>query len=171
MAKYVNMGLIWHMGVINPPIYSTDALLPNTTEATYTEMLKEVKYLTNNVDPQTIMTDFERAAINASNVVYPNTEHSGCLFHLSQSIYRRIQREGLQVQYNNNVNDLQKNLRMLAALVWRANVWRGIVSRGIVSGGNVSRENCLRGNCPGGNCLMENCLWGQLSEGELTEGN
>ena len=59
------------------------ALLPNETEATYTELFNEIKYLTNNADPQTIMTDFERAAINASTAVYPNAEHSGCFFHLS----------------------------------------------------------------------------------------
>ena len=40
------------------------------------------------------------------------------VFYLSQSVYRRIQWEGLQVQYNNNVNNLQKNLRMLSALAF-----------------------------------------------------
>ena len=94
------------------------ALLLNKTEATYDEFLQQIQVLTNNSDPLSIMTDFELAAINSVNTTYPNSDPSGCLFHLSKNIYNRVQEEGIHVPYNNNVNDLQTNLRMLAALAF-----------------------------------------------------
>lgn len=94
------------------------ALLPDKSEATYVEFLDQIKLLTNNVNPTSIMTDFELAAINAAHTVYPQADQSGCLFHLSKNIFSCVQDEGLQVQYNNNQNNIATNLRMVAALAF-----------------------------------------------------
>ncbi len=106
------------------------ALLPDKRETTYVEMLSELQTLTNNVSPNTIMTDFERAAMNAFNTVYPQTEQSSCLFHLSRNIFKHIQESGLQADYNHNVNDVKTNLRMLSALAFvpEADVEQSFVS-------------------------------------------
>lgn len=37
------------------------------------------------------MTDFERAAKNAFKVAFSDTKQSGCLFHLGQCFWRKIQ--------------------------------------------------------------------------------
>lgn len=41
------------------------------------------------------MTDFEQTAINAFQAEFPDLETTGCFFHLAQSIWRKIQNEGL----------------------------------------------------------------------------
>lgn len=37
-----------------------------------------------NYSPRILKTDFERAAINAINILLPNATISGCLLHLKQ---------------------------------------------------------------------------------------
>jgi len=65
-----------------------------------------------------IITDFEKAAINAINDVFPSAFHSACFFHFSQNIYRHIQKEGLATKYieDFNFNLLCRHLPALAFL-------------------------------------------------------
>ena len=93
------------------------ALLPNKQEATYECLLRQVQALTPGAAPTSVIIDFERAALNALDTVYPATEKKGCLFHLSKAIYRRVQSEGLQPDYENNVQ-FRTNIRSLAALAF-----------------------------------------------------
>jgi len=51
------------------------------------------------------MTDFELAIINSVKAVFPGVPISCCYFHLGQSLYQKIQDEGLQVAYN-DVEDI-----------------------------------------------------------------
>ena len=57
-----------------------------------------------HLQPQFILTDFEQAAINAANTKFPSTQNKGCLFHLAQSVYRKIQTSGLAVRYGTDEN-------------------------------------------------------------------
>lgn len=50
-----------------------------------------------------MITDFEKSIINVTKKIIGVEIHT-CLFHLCQSVYRRIQAEGLQIQYNNPEN-------------------------------------------------------------------
>ncbi|CAB4493336.1 unnamed protein product [Rhizophagus irregularis] len=52
--------------------------------------------------PQSIITDFELAAINVSRSKFPDTNNKGCFFHLCQNGWRQIQRCGLAIQYRND---------------------------------------------------------------------
>ena len=91
------------------------ALLPNKTRETYIEMLQQVQQLTNGASPNTVMIDYEQACIGAISVVFPNTLLYGCLFHLCQSVFRRVQANGLQQQYLND-DVFKTNIRMISAL-------------------------------------------------------
>ena len=53
-----------------------------------------------NLDPQTIMVDFEKAAINAFKEVFKKSEIKGCLFHFCQSLYKKLCSLGFQDLYN-----------------------------------------------------------------------
>ena len=62
----------------------------------YEKMLDEVLNLFPiGVTPvvETIMTDFEKAAINAFEKKFSDAQVAGCYFHLGQCAWRRIQRE------------------------------------------------------------------------------
>ncbi|XP_067950355.1 uncharacterized protein [Watersipora subatra] len=63
------------------------------------------------------MIDYENAIKNALHTVFPDTTIQGCFYHLSQAIYRYVQNEGLQVQYQNDV-DINMCIRSMAALAF-----------------------------------------------------
>ena len=67
------------------------ALLPNKSQDTYERLLAAVKQLMPAAAPQSVLTDFEPAALNAFRNEYPNVVHRGCFFHFSQCIYRNLQ--------------------------------------------------------------------------------
>lgn len=93
------------------------ALLQNKTEATYERMMNHVNFLTGGVVPNSINIDFERAAINAVETVYPNTSKYGCFFHLSKNIYKKVQENGLAPLYLND-QVFRTNIRMVCALAF-----------------------------------------------------
>jgi hypothetical protein len=99
-----------------PLIY---ALLPNKTEQIYLTLLREIKNLlpVGVAQPQTIMTDFEVAMINAIRTEFPQTSHRGCFFHLCQSIFRHIQENGLKREYETNP-EVALTLKLLPALAF-----------------------------------------------------
>ena len=74
-------------------------LLTKKLQETYTEVLKQIQHLTNDVVPHSIMIDFEQAMIAALNQEYPLLLRNGCLFHLSKIIYRHVQELGLSQHY------------------------------------------------------------------------
>ncbi|PIK44132.1 hypothetical protein BSL78_19020 [Apostichopus japonicus] len=95
------------------------ALLPNKRQDTYVEMLLQLQLqqMTNNASPTSVLTDFELGAIGAVRTVHPNAARKGCLFHLSQSVYRRVQASGLQEAYLND-DAFRSSVRMLPALAF-----------------------------------------------------
>ena len=71
------------------------------------------------LQPQTVITDFEQAAINAfTNVLSP--EIHGCHFHFGQCIWRKVQEYGYSVRYNTEP-DYAMHIRMLVALAYVPN--------------------------------------------------
>ena len=63
------------------------------------------------------MVDFELAVIKSIEVNFPDSEINGCFFHLSQSVYRKIQECGFQRRYQED-SDFALKLRMLPALAF-----------------------------------------------------
>lgn len=87
-------------GLYVPLVYS---LLPSKTEACYTKMLTLLCECLSDrglvLHPQRISLDFEVSALNAFKAVFPDSTISGCLFHLGQSWFRKIQKLGLATEY------------------------------------------------------------------------
>ena len=48
---------------------------------------------------RTVITDFEKAAMNAVSNIFANAHRRGCRFHLGQSWWHRIQTLGMSVDY------------------------------------------------------------------------
>ncbi|CAB4380960.1 unnamed protein product [Rhizophagus irregularis] len=60
----------------------------------------------HNIDlqPQYVLTDFEKASINAVHIELHGVQNKGCHFHLSQSVYCKVQAFGLASQYASDEN-------------------------------------------------------------------
>ena len=94
-------------------------LLPSKTRITYDRFFLEIRnhVLAAGNEPNTILCDFELAAINSASATFPNADLSGCFFHLCSNIWKKIQSLGLQVQYNND-QEFALHLRMIPALAF-----------------------------------------------------
>jgi len=53
-------------------------------------MLNKVKRIIILASPETILLDFESAAINAFRSAFPSTTVTGCYFHLTRSVMRNV---------------------------------------------------------------------------------
>ena len=96
-------------------IVGTYCLLANKRMETYVELLSRIQLLTNQVVPESIITDFEQSMTGAIAQAYPLTVQKGCLFHLSKSIYHRVQKLGLSHQYLNDAV-FHTNVKVISAL-------------------------------------------------------
>jgi hypothetical protein len=66
-------------------------------------MLLELKEAsTSPLQPQLVLSDFERSAMNAYEEEFPGIVIKGCHFHMTQSLWRKIQELGLAVDYKEN---------------------------------------------------------------------
>jgi hypothetical protein len=65
---------------------SVFVLLPNKTEEIYLRLFKKILGLRPELNPISVMLDYEQAAINAVKKLFPQTEINGCFFPLL-SIY------------------------------------------------------------------------------------
>lgn len=58
-------------------------LMPNKTEETYYRVFGKLRAMYPEFRPETVMSDFEVAAMNAFRGAYPESSITGCFFHLS----------------------------------------------------------------------------------------
>lgn len=92
-------------------------LLPDKTQITYRRLMEIVQILMPQASPEVILTDFEMAAMNALRDAYPRARVTGCYFHLTQSVIRKVQELGLKRAYETEVT-LCEFIRCLSALAF-----------------------------------------------------
>jgi hypothetical protein len=73
--------------------------------------------LKDNLNPDTVRLDFEKAAINSMVKMWPEIQVIGCHFHLGQSFYRNICEKGLKRDYDTDP-DFSASTRTLLALAF-----------------------------------------------------
>lgn len=94
------------------------ALLPNKTKDSYDRVARELLNLNKNLQPATIMTDFEPALFGAFSDVFTNTKIRGCFFHFGQCIWRKIQTmSDIREKYISDA-DFTLNIKQLMALAF-----------------------------------------------------
>ncbi|CAN7943601.1 unnamed protein product [Ixodes hexagonus] len=97
-------------GHVFPFVY---CLMTRRTQMAYDALFEEVLNFAADMglalNPKTVSTDFELAAINAIRSLLPSSDVHGCLFHLEQHL-------GLAVLYKNYVGGFAIKVRQLAAL-------------------------------------------------------
>ena len=82
-------------------------------------MWQQIKALCLNAHPSQMIMDFEMAAINSFEQIWPATFVKCCFFHLTQNVWRKVQSEGLQSDYNQDA-ELAICIRLLPALAFAA---------------------------------------------------
>ena len=94
------------------------ALLPNKAQTTYERLFETLKQKRPHLSPEVVILDFEKAAHKALMREFPGTRIQGCLFHLSQSVWRKTQALGLKNAYieDEEVRRIVKSLPALAFL-------------------------------------------------------
>jgi hypothetical protein len=95
-----------------PMVY---VLLTDKTEASYFRVFDNLKNLQPALNPVSVMSDFEKASQNAVERAFPATAIVGCLFHLGQSLWRKVQQLNHAEEYRND-DDFRIHVKMLLAL-------------------------------------------------------
>ena len=98
-------------------LLSLSVLLPNKTEVTYTRMWQQFQLLCPAAHPIEMIMDFEKASLNSFAHLWPDTLLNCCLFHLTQNVWRKVQAEGMQAEYNLH-GDLAISIRLLPAFAF-----------------------------------------------------
>jgi hypothetical protein len=91
-----------HVLVQDVAIAAIYSLLPNKTKETYIRFWQLLKDSSPNMQPESILSDFEMASFQAVRASFPQTEVVGCFFHLGQAVWRKIQANGLIEAYTSD---------------------------------------------------------------------
>lgn len=89
-------------------------MLPNKGEEVYKYLLESLLNRNDRLNSTIIVTDFEKAAMNAFGSVFLQATQHGCFFHFYQAIFLHIQQCSLQKKYKLN-SDFVLYMRFLPA--------------------------------------------------------
>ncbi|KAK3918978.1 Tyrosine--tRNA ligase [Frankliniella fusca] len=99
-------------------------LMVKKSKDMYIELFELLKHevstrLHKRLDPEYVLTDYEEGAIRAILHVFPDVQIAGCLFHLGQSFWRKLQDAGLAVEYREEDNeDMRTSFHSLIAVAF-----------------------------------------------------
>lgn len=103
-----------YKGEVIPLVF---AVLPNKKTASYYEVLKILVHNIPDLNPSTILTDFEKGQIKAFKKSFSNITPRGCYFHFTQALYKRLGKTpGLQKYYKMNTNGFKYVIMQIFAL-------------------------------------------------------
>ena len=107
-----------HAAKYSSVIPTVFVLMTNRSSNTYIKVLMELDKLNPNLKPKSVMTDFEMAALLAFKTVYSDIEQRGCLFHMAQCIWKKIQSDAeLRNKYTSHV-EFALSIRQLLSLAF-----------------------------------------------------
>jgi hypothetical protein len=93
------------------------------TEAMYTRFFEVIRGRLPNWVPDSITSDFERAALNAISTVYPASEKTGCLFHYGQALMRKVREFPFLRQQSEASEDFHTQVKTLHSLSFVPPEW------------------------------------------------
>lgn len=92
-------------------------LMTNRTTNSYNEMLQMLQHNNPDLNPYSILIDFEKTFETAFNDKFPQIKDKRKLFSLSTCLWQKVQENGLQELYSGNV-EFSLQVRHLAALAF-----------------------------------------------------
>jgi hypothetical protein len=99
-------------------VVCAQSLLPGKHTKYYIEVLNSIKNAIQPHTPQQFMSDFECASLRALEQVFPDASKSGCMFHMSQALFRKWRRLGMEEIYADPINGelARKTFRFLSLI-------------------------------------------------------
>lgn len=91
--------------------------MTDKAQETYDQIFNTLKQLQPLLNPTDVTIDFEKAAINAIGHAFPLAEIHCCKFHFGQSVYRNVQKVGLQSIYRSD-EEFAFQIKLLTALAF-----------------------------------------------------
>jgi len=73
------------------------ALMSRRRRIDYVKVLRQIKKMAKKIKLETIVSDFEKAMWSAVAKVFPDVTVRGCLFHMTQAIWKKCLNLGLAV--------------------------------------------------------------------------
>nr|XP_046484281.1 uncharacterized protein LOC124220003 [Neodiprion pinetum] len=101
-------------GEVIPLVY---VLAPSKYKDVHVSVLNCLEERRPELNPRSIMIDFERSFANACTECFPGIDIRGCHFHFAQCIWRHIQSVGLQVKYGEDA-EFAPHVKMLIVLAF-----------------------------------------------------
>ena len=86
-------------------------------EENYKRVYDTIISLRPLLNPSSFLIDFESAAMKAINSCWSQSSVHSCFFHLTQNIYRQVQKAGFATKYGND-EEYAHVVRMLPALAF-----------------------------------------------------
>jgi hypothetical protein len=86
-------------------------------ESIFAILKREAAQLGLQLNPASILSDFESGFLPAIRASFPNSRHRGCHFHFTQAIYRQVQSLGLVSAYSTQA-EVRLQIRQLMALAF-----------------------------------------------------
>ncbi|KXJ75535.1 hypothetical protein RP20_CCG011499 [Aedes albopictus] len=103
---------------MSPAIY---ILASASYEPLYRQIFSKLKEIVlsmeQKLNPQLMLTDFEKPLVNALEAEFPQTRQSMCFFHFSHHLFRSVEKHGLAMSFEKNYWLLQ-NYKRLKALAY-----------------------------------------------------
>ncbi|XP_021706655.1 uncharacterized protein LOC110678299 [Aedes aegypti] len=97
-------------------------LMTSKSEELYRKVFQTLNDIGDDLEiqfkPDVILSDFEKAIVNASKTEFKDSKHNACFFYLSQNMWKHVQHLGLTKDMNNDVKsfDFFKQTQALAFL-------------------------------------------------------
>ncbi|KAF0764739.1 MULE domain-containing protein, partial [Aphis craccivora] len=104
LKSFIKYLYIIHACIKNTLIPCVYALLQRKNKEIYVELLSKLKSMLFELKLKTISIDFEQLMIQAIELVFVDINIQCCYYHLSQSIWRKVQNIGLTKKYKENEN-------------------------------------------------------------------
>jgi len=107
-----------HCQIQNKVLPCVYVLATNKLKSTYKRIfriLKDNAVPGHELQPESVLTDFESGLLPAIQEEFPMAQRHGCYFHFNQCLFRKIQNLGLQPIYTSDTSS-RATLRLLMAL-------------------------------------------------------
>ena len=99
----------------NHALPAIHVLMTNKSELLYEAVLEKILEMIPNFQPKLAIGDFEKASRNAFRNTFSSIEVSGCLFHYTRAIWKKVKKLELSTTYVRNFH-LNKWVRTIMAL-------------------------------------------------------